>query len=96
MMGARLLDDKGWSVARLEDNLSVTGCIDCSVDPILRTYHRDKLEHEPLPPHFYATLWFEPVHDLAQAFRRQFRWADFESELELGVAWLCDPLPIIG
>lgn len=64
MMANRLVNYDCWNVKGLVDTLSMAGCINCSVDPVLGKLYRGRLLHESFPPHFYATLWFDPVPDL--------------------------------
>lgn len=95
MMATRLVNEADWSVERLVDVLNMTGCVACSVDPVIETMHRSGLLYETLPPHFYATLWFDSSLELDKAFGKKSRLAAFAESFERGAAWLCNPLAII-
>jgi hypothetical protein len=95
MMAARLLD--GIPADRLGDVLGTSGCIEQSVDPVSATFHRERLGHETQPPQFFATLWFDPRHELGATFAAESPWRRAAAAcIGRGTVWRCDPLAIVG
>ncbi len=97
MLAVRLDDDAAVAGGALREALQATGRVECSVDPVLGSFHRQQLGHEAEPPHAFATLWFEAAHDLAGVFGPGSGWARAaRSCIVRGSVWRCDALPIVG
>lgn len=85
------------SYALLKQALSATGCVEHSIDAVSAAAHRERLDFESDPPHFFATLWFKADCDVACVFGRNTHWdASAGRALRKGAAWLINPLQIVG
>lgn len=97
MLAARLAGDPHAALERLEAALRLSGCARCSVDPVVDSFHRDRLDHEAAPPQVFASLWFDPQVDLAATIAAGPAWLDAAGHcIARGSLWRCDPLVIIG
>ena len=97
MLAARLSDSSAGSLDALREAVQASGCIECSIDPVQGSFHRQQLSHEAEPPHAFATLWFEPQADLRAAFAEGSGWdRAARACIVRGTVWHIDALPIIG
>jgi hypothetical protein len=89
MLAARLESDTTEAWQQLANIVEHSGCVTWSSERVHDTRHRPSLYYEALPPHFFATLWFDGPVNLQNlvAVGRFF---------ERGTLWRVDPLQVVG
>jgi hypothetical protein len=96
MIAARLMDESETAIARFQQIIRSSGCIDCSVDPVESAAHRAALAFESAPPSLFATLWFAGQSDVARAFDSGDWIESVARVVTQASAWQIDPLKVVG